>query len=44
MTQWYRFITDRWCWDVPAGKVAAGRWTACRWRRSSGRSKPERSG
>jgi 8-oxo-dGTP pyrophosphatase MutT (NUDIX family) len=20
----YRFITNRWCWDVPAGKVAAG--------------------
>src|SRR5436309_1760509 len=20
----YRFITDRWCWDVPAGKVARG--------------------
>jgi len=20
----YRFITKRWCWDVPAGKVAAG--------------------
>jgi 8-oxo-dGDP phosphatase len=20
----YRFITDQWCWDVPAGKVAAG--------------------
>jgi 8-oxo-dGDP phosphatase len=20
----YRFITDRWCWDVPAGKVAPG--------------------
>jgi 8-oxo-dGTP pyrophosphatase MutT (NUDIX family) len=20
----YRFITDRWCWDVPAGKVANG--------------------
>lgn len=20
----YRFITDRWCWDVPAGKVAGG--------------------
>ena len=20
----YRFITDQWCWDVPAGKVAEG--------------------
>lgn len=20
----YRFITDQWCWDVPAGKVADG--------------------
>jgi 8-oxo-dGTP pyrophosphatase MutT (NUDIX family) len=20
----YRFIPDRWCWDVPAGKVAPG--------------------
>jgi 8-oxo-dGDP phosphatase len=20
----YRFITERWCWDVPAGKVAPG--------------------